>query len=88
MPMAPDDLAIFMEHLNRFGHPEPCPICRSRKWGVDGPVAAMMITKAPEGGMEVLANEGLPVVFAHCVKCGFLRQFVWYPIKSGAYRDG
>lgn len=84
IPLAPDQLARFQQHLSRFPAQQGCPICFTSMWNIIGLETGLNVYSQPSTGAMAVAPGGpsMPVVVVVCRTCFFVRHFAWEGIRG------
>jgi hypothetical protein len=78
-PLSPEEMALFLAHVNRFQGRWICPICTTNNWTVGGVEAGVNFV----GNGLVLGGNALPVVALVCNTCFYVMHFAWEGIARG-----
>jgi hypothetical protein len=84
----PADAELFKAHLQNYLENLVCPICKSTKWEVGGPVAEIGYSKRGYYGAIPDSSDLFPLAFMICSTCFFVHQFAWNPIEAAAKKNG
>jgi predicted transporter len=76
-PLSPADFQLAVEHLQKFPHSAPCPICQTALWNVVG----LQASSSYDGAGIRLGGMITPTLLVVCATCGYVREFAWLKIK-------
>jgi hypothetical protein len=82
MPLSPEDLARFSEHLREHLKDPQCPVCGANVWSVEGPFFMMGYVPATATTPSTLGGPGAPVMIMICGHCAHIRNFSWMVAKK------